>query len=174
MEQHPELRQLIILLGEGQEVSMDYNIKRASALSSEEQAALGITGIPQDWPVERYPYVNNTPVGFEFISDADLQLLISNNQASYDSWLQAKRPIIQNSLIQEVKVISQPENTISSQPAFAAKSFNTAQGIKKLYARVHGIQPTLAAEANTIDFIIPYPWVKITGIMVYGGKLSTK
>jgi hypothetical protein len=150
---------------------MDYNIKRASALSSEEQEALGITGIPQDWPVERYLYVDNTPERFELISDINLQILIDNNQTAYDAWLQAKRPIIQaSSIIQEVKVVSQPEIQVQSQPAFAAKSFNTAQGIKKLYARVHGIQQALTSGANTIDFTIPYPWVKITGLMVFSGE----
>ena len=74
---------------------MDYVIKRASALTEEEQAALGITGIPQNWPIEKYPYNDVIPEGFELISEEDLAILISNNQAAYDAWLQAKRPIIE-------------------------------------------------------------------------------
>ena len=75
---------------------MDWIIKKASALSTEEQAALGITGIPQNWPIEKFPYTGVVPEGFEQISDEDLDLLIFNNQAAYDAWLQAKRPVIVN------------------------------------------------------------------------------
>lgn len=73
---------------------MDYIIKKASSLSEEEQTALGFTGIPQDWPIEKYKYVDSIPEGFELINSEDLDTLIFNNQAAYDSWLQAKRPVI--------------------------------------------------------------------------------
>ena len=72
---------------------MDYIIKRASALTTEEQTTRGILGIPQDWPIEKYTYVDSVPEGFEQISEEDLATLIGNNQASYDAWLQAKRPL---------------------------------------------------------------------------------
>ena len=73
---------------------MDYIIKKASSFTEEEQTNRGIAGIPQDWPVEKYPYVDIVPDGFEQISEEDLDLLIYNNQASYDAWLQALRPIV--------------------------------------------------------------------------------
>jgi hypothetical protein len=57
---------------------------------------------------------------------------------------------------------------------FATKTISTPTGTKKLFARVHGIQPELIEGSNTIDFTIPYPWVKITGIMVYGGETLDK
>jgi len=69
---------------------MDYVIKRASSLTEEEQSLRGITGIPQDWPVEKYPYVDSVPDGYEQISEENLQILIDNNQASYDAWLASK------------------------------------------------------------------------------------
>ena len=74
---------------------MDYAIKRASALTAEDLAAKGLTGIPADWPVEIYPYEDPLLDGFERITDEDLALLGANNQASYDAWLQALRPIQQ-------------------------------------------------------------------------------
>ena len=73
---------------------MDYIIKKASSLSTEEQTDRGILGIPSNWPIEKYPYDNLVPDGFEQISDTDLATLIDNNQASYDAWLQTLRPII--------------------------------------------------------------------------------
>jgi hypothetical protein len=76
---------------------MDYIIKKASSLTSEELTALGITGIPQDWPIESYLYNNVVPNGFEQISDTDLEQLKANNQAAYDAWLQSLRPIIEAS-----------------------------------------------------------------------------
>lgn len=72
---------------------MDYIIKKASSFTVEEQAIKGITGIPQDWPVEQYVYVDTIPEGFELISDTDLASLKINNQAAYDAWLQDLRPI---------------------------------------------------------------------------------
>lgn len=38
--------------------------------------------------------------------------------------------------------------------------------VKKIYARNTGIQFDLAIGENTIDFPIPYAWVKITGMEV--------
>jgi len=74
---------------------MDFIIKKASELSPEEQAALGITGIPADWPIEVYPYNEVIPDKFIKISDTDMELLKANNQAAYDAWLQALRPLPQ-------------------------------------------------------------------------------
>lgn len=85
---------------------MDYVIKRASAFTLEEQTAKGISGIPQDWPVEIYPYEELVPEGFELISEENLALLRANNQAAYDAWLQALRPVYQTSTTQEVTVKS--------------------------------------------------------------------
>ena len=72
---------------------MDWIIKRASAFSDEEKATMGITGIPADWPVEMQPYVDTVPGGWEQISDTDLTLLRANNQAAYDAWVNALRPL---------------------------------------------------------------------------------
>jgi hypothetical protein len=72
---------------------MDYIIKKVSSFTLEEQAEKGITGIPQDWPVEQYVYLDSIPEGFELISDIDLESLKLNNQALYDAWLQSLRPL---------------------------------------------------------------------------------
>lgn len=72
---------------------MDWIIKKASSFSTEEQTALGITGIPQDWPVESYPYSGTVPSGYEQITEENLAILRGNNQAAYDAWVQSKRPL---------------------------------------------------------------------------------
>lgn len=72
---------------------MDWIVKKASALSPEEQAARGITGIPQDWPIEMYPYTDTVPEGFEQLSDFDLELLKTNHQAEYDAWYYSLQPL---------------------------------------------------------------------------------
>jgi hypothetical protein len=41
---------------------------------------------------------------------------------------------------------------------------------KKLYKREHGIQASLSTGNNNIFFTIPYPWVKIIGIEIFGGE----
>lgn len=72
---------------------MDYIIKKASALTVEEQTSRGILGIPQDWPIEQYVYNDSIPEGFELISDVALEDLKLNHQVEYDAWLQSLRPI---------------------------------------------------------------------------------
>ena len=47
---------------------------------------------------------------------------------------------------------------------FAAK---TSDG-SNLFKRVHGIQQIVSVGNNIIDFVIPYTWVKITGIECVG------
>lgn len=86
-------------------INMDWIIKKASVLTQEEKEARGIVGIPDNWPIEKYPYTEPVPEGFEGITSADLDLLIANNQAEYDAWLQAKRPIIINPAVMEVKTV---------------------------------------------------------------------
>lgn len=67
---------------------MRYIIKQASQYTADEKAQLGITGIPDAWPVEMYQYWGGAiPVGFHEISDDDLAILKANNQAAYDSWV---------------------------------------------------------------------------------------
>lgn len=66
---------------------MNLLVKKASSLTIEEKTALGINGIPENWPIESYPYVDNIPAGFELMSDSDVALLKTNNQAAYDAWL---------------------------------------------------------------------------------------
>jgi catechol 2,3-dioxygenase-like lactoylglutathione lyase family enzyme len=73
---------------------MDWIIKKASTLTEDEKAVIGITGIPNDWPIESYPFGGTVPDGFEQISEENLAILKANNQAAYDAWVQSKRPII--------------------------------------------------------------------------------
>lgn len=72
---------------------MDLIVKKASALTSDEKIADGVTGIPDNWPIESYPYTGTLPSGFEQMTDVDMQVLKDNNQAAYDAWLQSLRPI---------------------------------------------------------------------------------
>jgi hypothetical protein len=41
---------------------------------------------------------------------------------------------------------------------------------KKLYKREHGIQATLTTGSNTILFTVPYAWVKIIGLEIFGAE----
>jgi hypothetical protein len=74
---------------------MDFIIKKALSLTEEEKTLRGIVGIPDNWPIEKYQYVDTIPENFELISEENLNLLIANNQTDYDAWLQSLRPIIQ-------------------------------------------------------------------------------
>jgi len=99
LEQLHELLPSIILHGEEREDNVDYNIKRASMLSEDEMTALGLIGIPSDWPIEQYIYIDSTPDGFEKISAEDLIVLKANNQSAYDSWSALKQtgiPLMEN------------------------------------------------------------------------------
>lgn len=72
---------------------MDWIIKKASVLSTEEKELLGIIGIPDNWPIEAYPYTGTIPDLFEQISDENLAILKGNNKAQYDAWLYSKMPL---------------------------------------------------------------------------------
>ena len=77
---------------------MDLIVKKASALTAEEKAAMGITGIPENWPIESFPYTGTVPVGFEQMTDVEFDALKANNQAAYDAWLASiKTQIVQAS-----------------------------------------------------------------------------
>ena len=92
---------------------MDWIVKKASGLSSEEQAARGITGIPQDWPIELYPYTHDIPDLFEQMSDFELELLKANNQAYYDAWYYSLQPLPPQPGPQPVSLATLPPVTIS-------------------------------------------------------------
>jgi len=145
---------------------MNYIIKKASSFTVEEQSLRGISGIPQDWAIEKYIYVDNIPEGFELISEEDLVILLENNQSAYDAWLQSLRPIINPiSPIQSVSILSQPDHS-----PFAAKNITVNGILKKFYKRLCGIQQELSIGENIILYTIPYAWVKMTGIELIGGE----
>lgn len=139
-------------------------IKKASAYTTEEKAALGITGIPDNWPVEKMDTVDPIPAGFEEISEQDFLDLKANNQASYDAWLAALRPIITPAAPAPTQVI------VQSSPAFGAKTFLANGVTKKLYARNTGVQQALTAGSNVISYTLTYPWVKIIGVEVINAE----
>ena len=147
---------------------MSFLIKRASAFTIEEQTIRGISGIPQNWPVEKYAYIDTILDGFELITEEDLSTLVYNNQAAYDAWVQALRPIVQApSNIQSVTVVAQPNVVVGSSPAFTAKTVIATDGsTKKLYARTTGFQASVAVGANSVSYTATYPWAKVTGIEV--------
>lgn len=152
---------------------MDLIVKQASALSVEEKATLGITGIPEAWPIETYPYVDTVPDGFTLMTDVELDSIKANNQASYDAWLQSLRPIIQAPAPAptQVEVVSQPSISISSQPAFRAKTLVVNGVTKNLYKRFVGAQFTLEQGVNTFTWTqASFPWCKFLGIEVIGGE----
>ena len=61
---------------------------------------------------------------------------------------------------------------ISSDPAFTSKVL----GEKKLFQRVEGKEfpVTTASNDNTLNFVVPYPSCKITGLEIIGGELGDK
>jgi hypothetical protein len=61
---------------------------------------------------------------------------------------------------------------VSSIPSFGAKSFYSGTTLKKLYARFTGQQFALSIGANTCDFTMAYPWVKMVGLELIGGELG--
>lgn len=97
---------------------MDLIVKKASALSAEEKAALGITGIPENWPIEVRAYIDTIPVGFERMTTEDLELLKFSNQAAYDAWANALRPIEIRSPIQQVQLAS--PSSLDNKPVIQA------------------------------------------------------
>ena len=58
---------------------------------------------------------------------------------------------------------------VDSQPAFTAKT--TLDG-KKLYVRTHGEAFAVVTGTNTLNFTVPYPASKITGIELLAGELG--
>ena len=137
---------------------MDYIVKKASSLTDDEKIALGIAGIPQEWPIEMYPYTDVVPDGYIQISDVDLAQLKLNNQAAYDAWLQSLRPVQQPPSPQSV--------SISSTPTFTSKTIGT----KKLFARNIGIQQVLVQGSNTFTYTVSFPWVKFVGVEVINAE----
>lgn len=135
-------------------------IKKASDYTTEEKAALGITGIPENWPVEKMDTVGPIPDGFKEISEQDFLNLKANNQASYDAWLAALRPIITPAAPAPTQVI------VQSSPSFGSKTLLVGTVTKKLYARNTGIQKVLTQGENTLSFVIAYPWIKFVGVEV--------
>lgn len=70
---------------------MDFIVKKKSSFTEEEIAARDISGIPDDWIIESYPYTGQAlPAGFEIMSDTDIDLIKTNNQAAYDAWYSAR------------------------------------------------------------------------------------
>jgi hypothetical protein len=149
---------------------MNFIIKKASSLTEEEQTSRGIKGIPQDWPIEKYIYIDTIPDGFELISEEDLETLVYNNQAAYDAWLNALRPLPPTPPPTEVSVVSQPNIIIASTPPFGAKTLNINGVTKRLFARFTGFQQSLDQGTNTITYTINYPWVKILGVEVINSE----
>lgn len=56
--------------------------------------------------------------------------------------------------------------TVTSLPAFGAKTITVSGVVKKLYARNTGIQATLTTGSNDITYTATYAWVKFIGIEV--------
>lgn len=108
---------------------MDFIIKKASALSQEEQVSRGISGIPQDWPIEKYPYIDSVPDGFEQISEENLSILIGNNQAAYDAWLQALRPIVNNPPTGPLSVRLEDNSVVTTQFELNNKDLKLAKAV---------------------------------------------
>jgi hypothetical protein len=88
------------------------------------------------------------------LSEGDVLLL--NNIVSSHNGI----PLPEN----EVKVVQ-----VDSSPPFASKTILVSGVSKKLYKRVHGIQQDCVVGDNILEFTIPYPQAKITGIEMIGG-----
>ena len=124
---------------------MTYIVKQAFSLSLEEQTARGIVGIPQDWPIESYLYINQEiPVGFSIMTEEEITLLKSNNQASYDAWLAPKMTAAPIPAPNNVAIISMP----APEP-FAVPTFRTKRNA------IANIVSVNAGTSAYIDFILP-------------------
>jgi hypothetical protein len=149
---------------------MDVLIKKASAYTTEEKASLGISGIPNDWPVEKMEVVDPIPDGFELISEEDLLLLKENNQAAYDAWLNGLRPIVNLPPPAPLAVSVSNSISVAATPSFGAKTLVINGVTKKFFARNTGAQYDLVSGSNDISFTIGYPWVKVTGVECFGSE----
>jgi hypothetical protein len=105
---------------------MNVLIKKASAYSSEEQAALGFTGIPQDWPVEMRALEDPIPAGFEEISPEDLEILKGNNLVAFTVWSESLRPVAPPPAPTPVAIITDDSFMKDSEGAAISKSKITA------------------------------------------------
>lgn len=144
---------------------MDLIVKQASALSAGEKTALGITGIPDAWPIETFPYTGqDVPDGFSVMSEEDLQQIRDNNKASYDAWLAALRPIIVQSPPAPTTVI------VQALPPFGSKNVMINGLSKSLFARFTGIQYTVNPGSNTLIYTATYPWIKMLGLEIINGQ----
>lgn len=71
--------------------------------------------------------------------------------------------------IHEIIDLSVKKTDITSIPSSTAKTTNDG---KKLFKRVHGIRSNVVAGNNVVDFIVPYPHVKIKEIQFFGADLG--
>ena len=142
---------------------MDWIVKKASALSAEEQALRGITGIPQDWPIELYPYTHDIPDLFEQMSDFDLELLKANHQAEYDAWYYSLQPAAPIPAPQPVSLATLPPVTIAGVDAST-----TEKTMKVSTTKLEG-SSTLLVSPNLCDKTTWYE----RSVRVLAGVLTT-
>lgn len=72
-------------------------------------------------------------------------------------------PLSEN-VVQNVAIQSQPSVTIMATPPYGSKTITVAGVTKKLFARNTGFQQAVSVGANTIDYVVSYPWVKLLGV----------
>jgi len=70
----------------------------------------------------------------------------------------------------EASLKMQCNKIVNNNSPFASKIVNG----KKLYERNHGKAFTVTASTNTLEFVIPYPTCKITGIEIINGEAGDK
>lgn len=64
-----------------------------------------------------------------------------------------------------------PPNIAASNYPFASKILPNG---RKIFTRIHGVVASVQNAPDNIDFVVPYPECKITGIEIVGGKLGDK
>jgi hypothetical protein len=70
---------------------MNFLVRIASTYTADEQANMGITGIPSYWPIFIIPYVSGeVPNNYSVMTDVELAALKAANQAAYNTWALAQ------------------------------------------------------------------------------------
>jgi hypothetical protein len=147
---------------------MNLIVKKAISLTEEEKISLGVVGIPDNWPVETYPYLDTVPAGYELMSEENLVILKQDNQAAFDIWLFDPEVFEQNKKRKIIAIDTRTDQLIKQGFAFDGQQFSlslNAQvnwlGLKTLeavmtwpvnVATLNSDQYSLA-QANLIPFV---------------------
>ena len=129
---------------------MNYLIRKASTYTSEEQAALGITGIPNDWPIEIIAVVDPIPDNYILISDVDLVQLKADNQSAYDAWVTSKVDV--HDLQENYKVETYLEGLLQSVNWYQTKDGDSYTDLARLISYTYITGTTSLKQVDNVTY----------------------